>query len=140
MSYFRLGGWHPVWAIGGLTVGLLALVALWVGTSRFISSSPPSEPPLEVSDLQLENFAAALSEVAEIQAKMNEETLYSTNQAEIQRAEQEGSTQMVDAIQRHGLSVEEYTLISSAVQADSELFERLAKIQQELSTGRGQSR
>jgi hypothetical protein len=46
---------------------------------------------------------------------------------------------MVEAIQRHGLSVEEYVQISSAVQAAPELFERLAKIQQELSTEGGQS-
>jgi hypothetical protein len=142
MSCFRLGGRHPVWAIGGLTIGLLTLVALWVGASLFLSSappgrtSPPSEPPL---DLQLEKFAAALGEVAEIQAKMKEKTLHSTNQAEVQRVEQEGSAHMVEAIQRHGLSVEEYVQISSAVQAAPELFERLAKIQQELSTEGGQS-
>jgi Domain of unknown function (DUF4168) len=76
-----------------------------------------------------------VQEVADIQAKTKK--LQATDPATVQEVEQRSSVQMLEAIRRNGLSVEEYALISKAIQEDPKLFERLQKIQRGLDvTGR----
>jgi uncharacterized protein YqfA (UPF0365 family) len=59
--------------------------------------------------------------------------LQAANQAAVRQAEEEASTQMVEAVRRNGMSVEEYALISNAIQQDSELLKRFQKIQDGLN-------
>jgi uncharacterized protein YqfA (UPF0365 family) len=64
---------------------------------------------------------------------MKERMLQAANQAAVRQAEEEASTQMVEAVRRNGMSVEEYALISNAIQQDSELLKRFQKIQDGLN-------
>jgi hypothetical protein len=122
-------------------IGLVTAVVLIAVMSRLIAPNPqsqPSPPPKEelasgLSDLQLTKFAVILSEIADIQARMKERMLQAANQAAVRQAEEEASTQMVEAVRRNGMSVEEYALISNAIQQDSELLKRFQKIQDGLN-------
>jgi uncharacterized protein YqfA (UPF0365 family) len=86
-----------------------------------------------LSDLQLTKFALIISEIADIQARMKERMLQADSQAAVRQAEEEASAQMVEAVRRNGMSVEEYALISNAIQEDSELLKRFQKIQDGLN-------
>ena len=142
MSHFAARTFRPVLVVGILAAGLVAAAVVFVGVSRFSSSDQPSQaPPAEetqvssdVTDLQLEKFAVTLSEIADIQAKMKERMLQATDQTAVQEAEQEASAQMVEAVRRNGMSVEEYALLSRAIQEDSDLWGRLQKVQRGLDT------
>jgi hypothetical protein len=123
-----------------LAIILVAAVIVLVRISRYLSSDQPSRTSPSsavqyssgVSDLQLQKFAVTLREVADIQARMKDRMLQTTDPVATQEMEQQSSAQMVEAIRRNGLSVEEYALISRATQEAPELFERLVKIQKDL--------
>ena len=130
-------------------IGLVAAVVLITAISRFISPNPPSQPSPPpkaelasgLSDLQLTKFALILSEIADIQGRMKERMLQAASQAAVRQAEDQASAQMVEAVRRNGMSVDEYALISKAIQEDAELLERFQKIQDGLTaSGSGLSK
>ena len=145
MSRFAARAFHSASHVVVLAIIMVAAVIVLVRISRYLSSDQPSQTSPSsavqyssgVSDLQLQKFAVTLREVADIQARMKDRMLQTTDPVAAQETEQQSSAQMVEAIHRNGLSVEEYALISKAIQEDQKLFERLQRIQRGLDvTGR----
>lgn len=78
-----------------------------------------------ISDEQLEQFADALNEIERI----NDEFVAQLEQAESQEEAQElqiaAQSEMVEAVEDSGLSVEEYNAIAYRMQNDPEIQERI---------------
>lgn len=140
MSRFAARAFHSVSHVVVLAIIMVAAVIVLVRISRYLSSDQPRQTSPSsavqhssgVSELQMKRFAVAVQEVADIQARTKDRMLQATDPVAAQELEQQSSVQMVEAIRRNGLSVEEYALITKAIQEDPELFERLVKMQKDL--------
>lgn len=81
-----------------------------------------SEP---VTDEQLEQFAAALDEIESINDEFVAELEQAENQEEAQELQIAAQSEMVEAVENSGLSVEEYNAIAYRMQNDPEIQERI---------------
>ncbi|RUO30954.1 hypothetical protein CWE12_06865 [Aliidiomarina sedimenti] len=81
-----------------------------------------SEP---VTDEQLEQFADALDEIERINDEFVAELEEAENQEEAQELQIAAQSEMVEAVENSGLSVEEYNAIAYRMQNDPEIQERI---------------
>ena len=118
----------------GLGVVVVVLFAQLSKTEGHIPLPLP-ESADQVSDEQLRAFAQIFGEVADIQAILKSEMLEATSQQAVGQAEQRAQEQMIDAVRRNGMEVEEYNRIAKLLNEDSELYDRYRRIQQEAALG-----
>ncbi len=79
----------------------------------------------EISDAEVEAFAAALADVQEVGQAWTQRMQDAESQDEIADMREEARDEMTRAIEEHGLSVEDYNAIATAAQNDPELAQRI---------------
>lgn len=98
---------------------------------------PPQQqqqaPEIEVSDAEMEQFAAAYLEVEQIQMALNEDLQAAQLPEEAQEIQQEANDEMAAAIQSEGLDVERFSLIVQAINSDPALQEDFAAKRMEMT-------
>ncbi|MEX2468248.1 MAG: DUF4168 domain-containing protein [Pseudohongiellaceae bacterium] len=111
---------------------LFALAGLTFLFSAGASAQPPqNQPPpaqqqqMEVDNATLEQFAAAMNEVAAIQQEYSQQLSETQDPAEAQSIQQEAQTKMVEAVLDSGLDVETYNTIAQQAASDPELQGRI---------------
>jgi len=82
-------------------------------------------PSVEVSDADIEAFAAALIDVQQIGQDWTQRMQEAEDQDEIAQMREDAREEMTVAIEEHGLTVQEYNEIATAAQGDPELAQRI---------------
>lgn len=85
-----------------------------------------------ITDEQINAFARAQNQAAQIQLKYNDMLVAAEDDMQRQNIAQKANDEMVEAIQAEGLSVEQYNNILTEVQGDPELMERVSNAIQAL--------
>lgn len=73
----------------------------------------------------LEQFADAYVDVGEIHDRYSEELQGAESTDDAQQLQQEANDEMVEAIQEHGLEVQEYSAIAAALERDPDMREEV---------------
>ncbi|MFP4465404.1 MAG: DUF4168 domain-containing protein [Alphaproteobacteria bacterium] len=115
-------------AVGLLSTGGVATVAN--AQDSYMPPQSQQQPQMNVTDAQLQEFAKAQAAVGQVQSKFQEQAQAVETQEELQMIQQQANEQMVQAIQRTDLSVQEYNQIANAVQADPQLREKYMNMAQ----------
>lgn len=84
-----------------------------------------AEGSADISDTDIEAFAAALTDVQEIGQTWTQRMQEAEDQEEIATMREDARDEMAGAIEDHGLTVEEYNEIATAAQDDPELAQRI---------------
>lgn len=118
----------------GLTLPATALLAFALAAPLPAAAQTDSEPPAvsaeDLSDSQLESFAAAANRVGEITEQLQMQAQGVEDEAELARLQEEANMQMLAAVEDEGLTVDEYNTIFQVAQVDPELNERLVEMMQ----------
>lgn len=77
----------------------------------------------DYSDAEIESFTAALLDVQEIGQEWTQRMQQAESEEEIQGMREQAQNEMINAIETHGLTVDEYNEIATAAQNDPELAE-----------------
>ena len=136
-------GTPSAWAIGVLAVGF-GLVAIVLLILRDQADQPlPASPPQtagDVSDEQLRKFALIFNEVEDILAGLRYQKRGARDQRALEQAQRGAEGQMIDAVRRNGMEVEEYQQITRLLNEDPELVQRLRAIQKKIGGGAARQR
>lgn len=89
---------------------------------------PAGQQQVQVSEDQLEKFAEATDEIADIREEYQEKLNSAGSQEKAQSLQGEASEEMMGAIESAGMTVAEYNQIASAVQMDPNLRSRLTEM------------
>lgn len=112
---------------------LVATLVMLFGAPAVLAQGPAQQgqapQQLDVSDSQLEQYAAVAVKVTEIRNDFQQKMTSAEDAEQAQTLQEEASAEMIEAVQASGMSVEEYNQIAYALQSDPELQERLAAIQ-----------
>lgn len=110
-------------------------LALAMAASLPVAAQEATEqPPVSAQDLsqeQIESFAAAANRVGEIGGELQAQAQGIEDEAELARLQEEANQQMVAAVEEEGLTVEEYNLIFQMAQVDPELNAQLREMMTE---------
>jgi hypothetical protein len=87
----------------------------------------PGQAPgtTEVSDEQIEQFAEAYSEVAQLRDSYTQQIVQAEDPDRATELQQEANEKMIEAVEDKGLTVGEYNMIAEAMDRDPELQERV---------------
>jgi ribosome-binding protein aMBF1 (putative translation factor) len=115
-------------------VAALLLAAPFAAAQAESAQSPEYAPPaqqeqFEVSDEMLENFAEAATTVQEVQQEYSAQIQAAEDMDQAQTLREEAQQKMVNAVEKSGLSVTEYNLISQRLQSDPALAQRFEDVQ-----------
>ena len=83
----------------------------------------------DFSNEQLESFAAAAEAVDTIAMKYGSQAQNVQSRQEALQLREEAQSEMVDAVQNEGLSVETYTAIGQEAQRNPKLIQRIRQLQ-----------
>jgi len=86
----------------------------------------------EVSASEIASFAKAQSQIAKIRQEYQKELSAAEDQAQQESIVQEMNEKMVDAVEREGLSVEQYNDIFGVAQSDPAVQQRISEVMQDL--------
>jgi len=120
--------------LAGLTLPAAALLAFALAAPLPAAAQMDGgQPPIGAEDLsnaQLESFAAAAVEVSEITEQLQIQAQGVENEAELMELQEQANQQMVAAVEAQGLTIEEYNTIFQVAQVDPVLNERLVEMMQ----------
>jgi hypothetical protein len=102
-----------------LAIAAFALVAPAPAVAQTAGEQPL--PPQDLSQSQLESFAAAATRVSEITEQLQVEAQGVESEEELARLQQQANLEMVSAVENEGLTVEEYNMIFQVAQVDPEV-------------------
>jgi hypothetical protein len=102
-----------------LAIAAFALVAPAPAAAQTAGEQPL--PPQDLSQSQLESFAAAATRVSEITEQLQVEAQGVESEEELARLQQQANLEMVSAVENEGLTVEEYNMIFQVAQVDPEV-------------------
>ena len=89
------------------------------------SDSPPSQSEVApIPDATIGKAGAALHDVAQLQAK-SQDKIESASPQQKQALSEQANAEAVQAIQSHGLSVQEYSKVIRTAQNDTQVKQRL---------------
>lgn len=121
-----------------LTLSAVATLALLAGAawSPALAEAPSTTPqaPADkpaVSQDQLKSFAVASLEVERISQEYAPKLQAAKTPADQESVRQEATEKMVDAVQKKGLSVEEYRRIAIAARADPQIARQITTYRQQ---------
>lgn len=114
-----LGGWTLALALS-LAPGL-ALAAQDAPSTQ----APPAPAAASIPDATIGKAGAALRDVANLQEKYQPKMESAGSQQEKQGLAERANAEAVQAIQSHGLSVQEYSNVVRSAQANPQLRQRL---------------
>lgn len=92
---------------------------------------------IDVSEEQLEQFAAAYGDIQEVRAEYVPKLQEAEGEEEQAKLQEEGQQEMVEAIESNGMDVAEYQEIGQALNSDEELQNRLQELMEEQGQGQG---
>jgi Domain of unknown function (DUF4168) len=119
---------------------LLALAAALVGALTLggalpvqaQDSKPQQKPPatqqLELSQRQLESFAAAVLQVHEIRSKWQPLMQGADSAEKAKELQTQATAEMISAVEAKGLTVETYNAIATAARDNPDLASRITKL------------
>lgn len=130
-----------------LTASLATLAALSLSAAGAVAQSdvPPEQqapPPsatapqdtpqnsqsaAQVSDEQIEQFAAAFAEIQTIQSDATRELESTTDEAAADKVVSDAETQMIAAVERSGLRIDEFNRIAELMTTDTSVRARVAE-------------
>jgi hypothetical protein len=116
---------------GSLALGLMLGLGIAVGVGPATAqTSPGTQAPAMVppSEQKLDAFAEAVAKVNEIGEGIQAEAAQAGSEADLQRLQLHAETEMVQAVEEEGLSVEEYNMIYEMAQMDPELGLRVQEL------------
>lgn len=109
-----------------LLAGLLAAGSAGPALAQAASpQQPPAAQSAPVSDESLKTFAQAMKEVNRIADRARSELEQSGQPEKAQEVQQKAQADMVEAVQKKGMSVEQYNQIAMAAQTDPQVRERV---------------
>jgi hypothetical protein len=118
-------------AIAALTV--LSGTA-WAPAAFAEAETTPQQAPIErpnVSNEQLKSFAVASLEVEKISQQYAPKLQAAKTQADQEAVRREATEKMVDAVQKKGLSVDDYRRIAIAARANPDLARQITTYRQQ---------
>lgn len=100
-----------------------------------VAAMAQTEPPMQqqqqmpaIDDNQLDSYAEAAVKIYDIRVRWEPEIRGAESQEKAMEAQREARTEMIEAVQKEGLSVEEYNSITAAAQRDPELNQKIAQL------------
>lgn len=91
----------------------------------------PAQPGAQIADAKVDQFAAAFVAVEEIQAQASQQLNSTTDSAKATEVKANAEKQMIQAVERSGLEVEEFNRIADLMTSDLALRSRvIEKVQQ----------
>lgn len=123
-------------AAGLALAGAAALPAAAQDDAPEAPEAPEAAAPADFSDSQLEAFAQAAVDVAEIRDQYAMELNEIEDQAEQEQLVEEGNAAMLAAVEDNpDITLDEYLEIGEAAAADPELGERISTMIQDMMEG-----
>lgn len=126
--------------VSGIAAAMLAVASPQAGAQDQPQTQPPQAqapqtqaPPGDFSQQQLEAFADAATELQRVQTDFNEQAKNVEDQDEITRLHQQAQTEASQAVENSGLSVEEYSAIAQAANADPKLYAMIVDLMKQRS-------
>ena len=105
----------PALALAVLALATPAPAAAQVGSAQAQLGAD------DISQAQLESFAAAATRVSEISEQLQAQAQGVEDQAELAALQETANQEMVAAVEQEGLTVDEYNMIFQVAQVDPEL-------------------
>jgi hypothetical protein len=105
------------------------LYALFAGMLALALAPHTQAQQQDFSNEQLESFAAAAEAVDTIAMKYGNQAQNVQSRQEALQLREEAQSEMVDAVQNEGLSVETYTAIGQELQRNPKLLQRIRQLQ-----------
>ncbi|MBC7134552.1 DUF4168 domain-containing protein [Oceanibaculum nanhaiense] len=113
-----------------LTTLLPALMLAVAPVAAMAQSQAPAqqqEMP-KIDESQLDSYADAAVKIYDIRVRWEPEIRAAESQEKAMEAQREARTEMIEAVQKEGLSVEEYNSITAAAQRDPDLNQKIAQL------------
>lgn len=104
----------------------VAPVAAMAQTQAPAQQQQQQMPPIDES--QLDSYAEAAVKIYDIRVRWEPEIRAAESQEKAMEAQREARTEMIEAVQKEGLSVDEYNSITAAAQRDPELNQKIAQL------------
>ena len=121
--YHGIGSLATLLCAAGMVLAPSAALAQSGGSGQ--SSASQTSASGQISDQDVKTFAEARSEVVEISKEWTEKLQQADSADEQERMRQQAQQKMVTAVERSGMSVEEYNQIARAMQDDPALEKRI---------------
>jgi hypothetical protein len=99
------------------------------------AASPMTADAASIDDQKIEQFANAYMEVTNIQQKASAELQGTTDPAAADQVKTSAESEMISAVERNGLNVDEFNQIVQTMSADASVRDRVAAKLQERSGG-----
>ena len=122
-----------------------ALAALAGAAGLFIAADAEAQQPtpqqqqqqIEVDDATLETFVKAYIDVREIGQELEPKIENASSSEEAQQLQQQARERMQAAVQERDMTVQRYSRIAAALNADTELRQRFTEKLQEIQSEEG---
>ena len=115
------------------TVGAVMLMGAGLAEVR-AQQQPQPAMPSELSQSESETFADAAIEVQRVQQEFDSQVQAAQNAEEIEQLQQQAQQDARQAIENHGLSVDEYTAILQAANQDPQLYAMIVETMEQKRT------
>ena len=87
---------------------------------------PQATAPAAVEDKKIDQFADAYIAVQQIQSQATEQLSATTDEQKAQEVKQNAESDMIQAVQRTGLQIEEFNQIVQAMAVDASLRDKVS--------------
>ncbi len=115
----------------GATATFTALAMAFLLATNAQAQDIPQEqapPDTDVAQEELETFAEIYVDVDEVRAELEAEMAAADSPEEAQQVQQQANETMTQIVEGHGMSIERYTEITQALNADPELHDEFQSI------------
>lgn len=112
-----------------LTTLLPALMLAVAPVAAMAQTQAPAQQEMpKIDESQLDSYADAAVRIYDIRVRWEPEIRGAESQEKAMEAQREARTEMIEAVQKEGLSVEEYNSITAAAQRDPDLNQKIAQL------------
>ena len=112
-----------------LTTLLPALMLAVAPVATMAQTQAPAQQEMpKIDESQLDSYADAAVRIYDIRVRWEPEIRGAESQEKAMEAQREARTEMIEAVQKEGLSVEEYNSITAAAQRDPDLNQKIAQL------------
>lgn len=106
-----------------MTTGIVSAPVMAQETAD--SGTQAQAPAQNFSDEQLQQFADASQDIAQISQDYTEQLQNASDEGEQQKIRQQANDEMVQAVKGSGMTVEQFNSIGQAIQQDPQLMQRV---------------
>ncbi|EKE76840.1 DUF4168 domain-containing protein [Oceanibaculum indicum] len=111
-----------------LVPALLLAVAPMAAMAQTQAPAQQQQQAPKIDETQLDSYAEAAVKIYDIRVRWEPEIRGADSQEKAMEAQREARTEMIEAVQNQGLSVEEYNSITAAAQRDPSLNQKIAQL------------